>query len=365
MASVNLPNALSWPSSSKSSPAARSSARRIVEANEAGTVARVTVPIVRRIQTASARSRPSASCAASCPACVRGVSTPEVYVGGDTAEELDYHNTVNFWLPLVLTFVLGLSFLLLTLAFRSIVVPATAIGMNLLVGAAYGLLVLVFQDGIGNELLGLRDAETIDAWVPLFPLRRPLRALDGLPGLCLPHPRALRTDGRHGRRHLLRHRLDRSPHHGAALIIIAVFWGFAMGDTIAFQQMGFGVALALLIDATIVRSVLVPATMKLLGVSATGTRLRGSPGSPTYTSRALSHGPGDSRRGFDRQRRPQAQMRPALTNEFLEEARRYVRRKRIFYTVLAVWISLSLMWLAIDLLDDSSSFWFYWPMLGT
>ena len=58
-------------------------------------------------------------------------------------------------------------------------------------------------------------------------------------------------------------------------------------------------------------------------------------------------------------------MRPALTNESLEEARRYVRRKRIFYTVLAVWISLSLMWLAIDLLDDSSSFWFYWPMLGT
>ena len=72
---------------------------------------------------------------------------------------------------------------------------------------------------------------------------------------------------------------------GAALIIIAVFWGFAMGDTIAFQQMGFGVAVALLIDATIVRTVLVPATMKLLG-SATGTRPRGSPGSPTCTSKA-------------------------------------------------------------------------------
>ena len=66
-------------------------------------------------------------------------------MGGDTSEELDYHDTVNFWLPLVLLFVLGLSFLLLTLAFRSIVVPATSIGMNLLsVGAAYGLMVLVF-----------------------------------------------------------------------------------------------------------------------------------------------------------------------------------------------------------------------------
>jgi 2TM domain len=54
-----------------------------------------------------------------------------------------------------------------------------------------------------------------------------------------------------------------------------------------------------------------------------------------------------------------------IANESLEEARRYVRRKRIFYTVLAVWIALSLMWFAIDLADDSSSFWFYWPMLGT
>jgi 2TM domain len=56
---------------------------------------------------------------------------------------------------------------------------------------------------------------------------------------------------------------------------------------------------------------------------------------------------------------------PQLTDEAREEARRYVRRKRIFYTVLGVWLALSLMWFAIDLLDDSSSFWFYWPMLGT
>ena len=117
----------------------------------------------------------------------------------------DYHNTVNFWLPLVLTFV-PLSFLLLTLAFRSIVVPATAIGMNLLsVGAAYGLLVLVFQEGIGNELR-LRDAETTGRLGAALSLRRPLRAFDGLPGLLAqPHPRALRTDGRHGRCHLLRY----------------------------------------------------------------------------------------------------------------------------------------------------------------
>jgi RND superfamily putative drug exporter len=191
----------------------------------------------------------------------------DVYVGGDTAEELDYHDTVNFWLPLVLLFVLGLSFVLLTLAFRSIVVPATAIGMNLLsVGAAYGLLVLVFQEGIGNEILGLREAETIDAWVPLF-----LFAV--LFGLSMDYQVFLLSR--------IRERYSQTGDNdaaiafgigstarlitGAALIIVAVFWGFAMGDTIAFQQMGFGIAVALLIDATIVRSVLVPATMKLLG----------------------------------------------------------------------------------------------------
>jgi putative drug exporter of the RND superfamily len=237
-----------------------------VEANEAGTVARVTVPIA---------GNPDGEPAIEAVRGLRGEAVPrafasvdaEVYVGGDTAEELDYHDTVNFWLPLVLLFVLGLSFVLLTLAFRSLVVPATAIAMNLLsVGAAYGLLVLVFQAGIGNELLGLREAETIDAWVPLF-----LFAV--LFGLSMDYQVFLLSR--------IRERFSQTGDTdaaiafgigstarlitGAALIIVAVFWGFAMGDTIAFQQMGFGVAVALLIDATIVRSVLVPATMKLLG----------------------------------------------------------------------------------------------------
>ena len=188
-------------------------------------------------------------------------------MGGDTAEELDYHETVDFWLPLVLVFVLGLSFALLTLAFRSIVVSATAIGMNLLsVAAAYGLLVLVFQDGVGNELLGLREAETIDAWVPLF-----LFAV--LFGLSMDYQVFLLSRIRE--RYTQTGDTDAAISFGigstarlitgAALIIVAVFWGFAMGDTIAFQQMGFGVAVALLIDATIVRSILLPAAMTLLG----------------------------------------------------------------------------------------------------
>ena len=237
-----------------------------IQANETGTVARVTVPVAGNPDGERAIAAVRELRGEIVPRAFSGVEA-DVYVGGDTAEELDYHDTVNFWLPLVLVFVLGLSFILLTLAFRSIVIPATTIGMNLLsVGAAYGLLVLVFQEGIGNELLGLREAETIDAWVPLF-----LFAV--LFGLSMDYQVFLLSR--------IRERYTQTGDNdgaisfgigstarlitGAALIIIAVFWGFAMGDTIAFQQMGFGIAVALLIDATIVRSVLVPATMKLLG----------------------------------------------------------------------------------------------------
>ncbi len=237
-----------------------------VEANGGGTVARVTVPIAGNPDGEDAIEAVRELRGDVVPGTFAGVDA-DVYVGGDTAEEFDYHDTVDYWLPIVLVFVLGLSLVLLTLAFRSIVVPATAIGMNLLsVGAAYGLLVLVFQEGIGNELLGLREAETIDAWVPLF-----LFAV--LFGLSMDYQVFLLSR--------IRERYSQTGDTaaaisfgigstarlitGAALIIIAVFWGFAMGDTIAFQQMGFGVAVALLIDATIVRSILVPATMTLLG----------------------------------------------------------------------------------------------------
>jgi putative drug exporter of the RND superfamily len=238
----------------------------VVEANDAGTVASVTVPIAGNPDGEAAIDAVRDLRSEVVPDAFAGVDA-EVYVGGDTAEELDYHDTVDFWLPLVLLFVLGLSFVLLTIAFRSIVVSATAIGMNLLsVGAAYGLLVLVFQEGIGNELLGLSQAETIDAWVPLF-----LFAV--LFGLSMDYQVFLLSRIRERYAHTgdtdtaISFGIGSTARliTGAALIIIAVFWGFAMGDTIAFQQMGFGIAVALLIDATIVRSVLVPATMKLLG----------------------------------------------------------------------------------------------------
>jgi len=190
-----------------------------------------------------------------------------VLVGGTTAENVDYFAVMKHWLPIVFVFVLGLSILLLTVAFRSLVVAATAVVLNLLsVGAAYGLLVLVFQHGVAAGILGFRQTDRIEAWVPLF-----LFAV--LFGLSMDYQvfllsrirerySASRTTG-----DAVRFGITSTARliTGAALIIIVVFAGFAAGDLVMFQQMGFGIAVALLLDATIVRSVLVPAAMTLLG----------------------------------------------------------------------------------------------------
>ena len=190
-----------------------------------------------------------------------------VLVGGMPAENRDYFAMVSGNLPIVIAFVLALSFVLLTLAFRSIVVPATAIAVNLLsVGAAYGLLVLVFVEGVGADLFGFGQVERIDAWVPVF-------LFSVLFGLSMDYQVFLlsrirerytqtgsTTDG-------IIHGVSSTARliTGAALIIVVVFTGFATGDLVAFEQMGFGVAVALLIDATIVRTVVIPAVMQLLG----------------------------------------------------------------------------------------------------
>ena len=128
------------------------------------------------------------------------------------------------------------------------------------------MLVLVFQKGVGTGLLGFQQADRIEAWVPLF-------LFSVLFGLSMDYQVFLLSR--------IRERYTQTGDTaaaisfgvgstarlitGAALIIIAVFGGFAMGDLVMFQQMGFGVAVALLVDATIVRTVLVPASMKLLG----------------------------------------------------------------------------------------------------
>jgi putative drug exporter of the RND superfamily len=194
-------------------------------------------------------------------------TSAEVLVGGDAAENVDFFDITDQYLPVVIAFVLGLSFLLLALAFRSLVVPATSILMNLLsVGAAFGLLVLVFQEGIGTGLFGFDQVETIEAWIPLF-------LFTVLFGLSMDYHVFLLSR--------IRERYDQTGDNtgsiafgvsstariitGAALIMVAVFGGFAAGQLVMFEQMGFGLGVAVLLDATIVRSVLVPATMRLLG----------------------------------------------------------------------------------------------------
>jgi putative drug exporter of the RND superfamily len=191
----------------------------------------------------------------------------DVLVTGDTAEVIDYRALTDRWLPFVFVFVLALSFVLLTVAFRSLVLPAVAILLNLLsVGAAYGLIVLVFLEGVGRDLLGFTEVEVIAAWLPLF-----LFAV--LFGLSMDYTVFILSRIRE------RYAAGASTTEavawgvsstarlvtGAALIIIAVFVGFAAGDQVEFQQMGFGVAVSLFIDATVVRLVLLPAVLALLG----------------------------------------------------------------------------------------------------
>jgi RND superfamily putative drug exporter len=190
-------------------------------------------------------------------------SDARVLVGGDTAEEVDYQDTMQHYIWIVFPFVLGLTFVLLTLVFRSIVIAAKAIVLNLLsVGAAYGLLVLVFRHG----WLGFTQADRIEPWVPLF-------LFSVLFGLSMDYHVFLLTRVRE--RFVRDGDSDASVEYGigstarlisgAALIIVAVFCGFAAGELVMFQQMGFGVAVSLLIDATLIRSVVLPAAMKLLG----------------------------------------------------------------------------------------------------
>ena len=201
------------------------------------------------------------------PGGARRARARATYVTGETAEIVDYRELMADWLPLVFVFVLGFSFVLLTIAFRSIVVAAKAIVLNLLsVGAAYGILVLVFQRGVGNELFGFAQVDAIEAWLPLF-LFSVLFALSmdyHVFLLSRIRERYLET-GDNSDAVGFGVRTTARLITGAALIIIVVFAGFASGELVMFQQMGFGIAIALLLDATVIRSVVVPAAMELLG----------------------------------------------------------------------------------------------------
>ena len=169
--------------------------------------------------------------------------------------------------PLVFAFVLGLAFILLLVTFRSIVVPIKAIVLNLLsVGAAYGLLTLVFQDGHGEGILGFESNGGITSWLPLF-----LFVI--LFGLSMDYHVFILSRVREAWKRGMSS--EEAVAHGikstagtvtsAAVVMVAVFAIFATLSTLDMKQLGVGLAFAILIDATIIRGVLLPATMKLLG----------------------------------------------------------------------------------------------------
>jgi RND superfamily putative drug exporter len=237
-----------------------------LETNEAGDLALLTVAMPGDFSSSESRAALERLRGDYIPAAFDGVPA-EVSVGGATAETVDSVQLQRDYLPLVFTFVLGLSFLLLVVVFRSIVVPLKAVLLNLLsAGAAYGILVLVFQHGIGASLLGFREAPVIESWLPLF-----LFAI--LFGLSMDYHVFLLSrikehyDETRDNAASVAHGLRSTAGiiTGAALIMVAVFAGMASGELVTFQQVGFGLAVAVILDATIIRMVLVPASMELLG----------------------------------------------------------------------------------------------------
>lgn len=206
---------------------------------------------------------------------LRGSIVPEafsglessIYVSGDHAFYADFYQMVDEFTPYVFALVLTLSFILLMMTFRSIVIPIKAVLMNLLsVGVAYGLLVLVFQKGIGNEIFGFQQTDIIEAWIPLF-------LFCVVFGLSMDYHVFLLSRVKEFYNKTKDNTLAVSYGlsstatiiTGAGLIMVAVFGGFALGEMLMMQQIGFGLLVAILLDSTIIRIILVPASMKLLG----------------------------------------------------------------------------------------------------
>lgn len=201
------------------------------------------------------------------PAALGDVEGLDVHVAGQSAAEHDMMDHLATMTPWVFVFVLGLSYFLLLVAFRTVVVPLQAIVFNLLsVGAAWGILVAVFSKGIGRDLLGYNESPIVELWLPilmfciLFGLSMDYHVFlvsrirehfdltnDNHEAVAV----GLRSTGR-----IIT---------GAAAIMVVVFGAFSMGSTLALQQLGFGLAVAVLIDATVIRCVLVPAVMTICG----------------------------------------------------------------------------------------------------
>jgi len=236
-----------------------------VDMNRQRTLARVSIPLVGDGTDAASEHALQTLRGSIVPNTVGAVAT--AYVSGPTARSVDFNHQLNSRAPYVFAFVLGLAFLLLLWNFRSLVIPATAIALNLLsVGAAYGVLVSVFQGGWGLIHVPGMEHGPITAWLPLF-LFVILFGLSMdyhvfiLSRIREGHDRGLNT------REAIRSGITHSAGviTSAAIVMVAVFSTFATLSVTSMKQLGVGLAVAIFLDATIVRGLLLPAVMTLLG----------------------------------------------------------------------------------------------------
>jgi uncharacterized membrane protein YdfJ with MMPL/SSD domain len=237
-----------------------------VEVNPAKTVAVISVPLVGR-GPGNAESERSLETLRRLVQSTIAPTGAEAAVGGEIAASRDFNDVLQSRMPLVFAFVLGMAFLLLLLSFRSLVIAVSAVLLNLLsVAAAYGLLVVVFQHGFGESPLGFESSGSIVAWLPLF-------LFVVLFGLSMDYHVFILSR--------IREAYDRGSATGdaiahgikstagvvtaAATVMVFVFGIFATLSQLSMKQLGVGLAAAILIDATLIRGVLLPAAMKLLG----------------------------------------------------------------------------------------------------
>jgi uncharacterized membrane protein YdfJ with MMPL/SSD domain len=239
-----------------------------VAVNPAHTVARVDMPLAGNGEDAAAYKALNVLRKQVIPPVLATLPPgTQALVTGDTAGSYDFNQTMKHRVWYVFAFVLGLAFLLLLLTFRSIVIPIKAIILNLLsVGAAYGVLVWIFQQGHLQGLLSFRSNGGVVTWLPLF-------LFTVLFGLSMDYhvfilsrikelvDRGMPTDEAVERGI----RTTASTVTSAAAVMVAVFAIFASLRTLDIKQMGVGLAVAVLLDATLIRGVLLPAAMKLLG----------------------------------------------------------------------------------------------------
>jgi RND superfamily putative drug exporter len=201
------------------------------------------------------------------PATVGRVQGVDAAVTGETAGTHDFNEQMKSHAPLVFAFVLALCFVLLLVTFRSIVIPIKAVVLNLLsVGAAYGLLVLVFQHSWANGVLGYHSNGAITSWLPLFMFVILFGLSMDYHVFILSRIKEL-VDGGMSTEEAVATGIRRTAGTvtSAAVVMVAVFAIFVTLRTLDIKQMGFGLAAAILIDSTVVRAVLLPAVMKLLG----------------------------------------------------------------------------------------------------